>query len=223
MREIILDTETTGLNPETGDRIVEIGCIELVNSIQTERLFHAYLNPERDMPVTAYEVHGLSTEFLADKPLFGDLVEDFLEFIADDRLVIHNAEFDIRFLNAELARVDRPVIQRHRVFDTLELARRKFPGERASLDALCRRFGIDLSSREKHGALLDAELLSLVYIELTGGRHGGLALAPQGAAREDTARITREFREPRAFPPSAEERRQHDEMLDRITDPLWRL
>ncbi len=174
MREIVLDTETTGLDPNNGDRLVEIGCVEMVNRILTGNVFHVYLNPQRDMPVEAFNVHGLSAEFLSDKPLFAAEADRFLDFIANDTLVIHNAAFDIGFLNAELEKVGRPLIARDRVVDTLALARRKHPGAPASLDVLMRRYGIDSSRRVKHGALLDSELLAEVYSELLGGRQAML-------------------------------------------------
>jgi DNA polymerase-3 subunit epsilon len=177
MREIVLDTETTGLEPEQGDRIVEIGAIELWNHLPTGRVFHQYVNPERAMPQDAFEVHGLSDDFLRDKPPFRDIAAGLVEFIADARLVIHNAAFDIKFLNAELGWLKLPPISWDRAVDTLAIARTKFPGAPASLDALCRRFGVDNSGREKHGALLDSELLAEVYLELVGGRQPDLALA----------------------------------------------
>ncbi len=177
MREIVLDTETTGLDPRKGDRVVEIGCIELVNHVQSGREFHAYLDPERDMPEAAFNVHGLSAEFLSGKPKFADVADDFLTFIDGAKLVIHNAEFDLKFLNAELKAAGRPPIDMTRAVDTLLIARQKFPGAQASLDALCRRFEIDLSVRDKHGALLDSQLLAEVYLELIGGREPGLELA----------------------------------------------
>lgn len=175
MREIVLDTETTGLDALNGDRVVEIGCVEMVNRILTGNVFHVYLNPERDMPQEAFNVHGLSAQFLADKPLFAETADDFLAFIASDTLVIHNAAFDIGFLNAELERCGRPAIARDRVVDTLALARRRHPGASARLDDLMARYGIDSSRRVKHGALLDAELLAEVYSELLGGRQAMLA------------------------------------------------
>ncbi|MGI9385266.1 MAG: DNA polymerase III subunit epsilon [Methyloligellaceae bacterium] len=181
MREIVLDTETTGLDPASGDRVVEIGCVELLNHIPTGRHWHHYFNPEREMSQGAYEVHGLSTEFLSDKPLFKDLADDFLTFIEEARLVIHNASFDIGFLNAELERIDRGPITMDQVVDTLALARRKHPGAANSLDALCKRYQIDNSARTKHGALLDSELLAEVYVELTGKRQARLELAAAGS------------------------------------------
>jgi len=177
MREIILDTETTGLDPLRGDRLVEIGCVEMVNHMPTGQTFHVYINPERDMPQEAFAVHGLSTEFLSDKPLFAAVVEEFLAFVGEAPLVIHNASFDIGFINAELDRVSRPAIPRERLVDTLTLARRKHPGVSNRLDDLCSRYSIDNSRRTKHGALLDAELLAEVYIDLIGARQSQFILA----------------------------------------------
>lgn len=176
VREIILDTETTGLDPATGDRIVEIGAIELLNHLPTGRTFHVYINPERDMPKEAEAVHGLSSAFLKDKPVFGAIVQDFLDFIADAVLIIHNASFDMAFINAELGFLRMPSIPPERVVDTLHIARQKHPGAANSLDALCRRYGIDNSKRTRHGALLDSELLAEVYLELIGGRQTALIL-----------------------------------------------
>lgn len=177
MREIVLDTETTGLDPKGGDRVVEIGCIELVNHIPSGREWHSHLDPERDMPQSAFEVHGLSTEFLTGKPLFADIARDFLEFIGQDRLIIHNASFDVGFLNAEFGKAGGDSIEMDRVTDTLALARRKHPGASNSLDALCKRYGVDSSQRTTHGALIDCTLLASVYIELIGGHQAGLDLA----------------------------------------------
>jgi DNA polymerase-3 subunit epsilon len=182
MREIVLDTETTGLDPMRGDRLVEIGCIELLNSIPSGHTFHRYLNPQREIPAEAFAVHGLSAEFLADKPLFEEIAEDLLAFLGDAPLVIHNAGFDVGFLNAELDRCGKAAITRDRLVDTLMLARRKFVGVRNSLDDLCARFGIDNSKRTKHGALLDAELLAEVYLELIEARQAQLGLAAAEAA-----------------------------------------
>lgn len=179
MREIVLDTETTGLDPLRGDRLVEIGCVEMYNRMPTGQTFHRYINPERDMPQEAFAVHGLSREFLADKPLFAHVVEEFLEFIADAPLVIHNASFDVGFINAELTRVSRQPLPRDRLVDTLMLARRKHPGVSNRLDDLCSRYAIDNSRRTKHGALLDAELLAEVYIDLIGARQSQLGLASE--------------------------------------------
>ena len=200
MREIVLDTETTGLDPLTGDRLVEIGCIELANHIPTGRIWHEYFNPERDMPDAAYRVHGLSSEFLSDKPLFAELAEAFLEFVDGARLVIHNAEFDIGFLNAELARLQRPPLPGDVVVDTLTMARRKHPSAGNSLDALCRRYGIDNSARTRHGALLDAELLAEVYLELLGGRQANLTLTGLESDEPALAVAQRPAARPQALP-----------------------
>ncbi|HMO06834.1 MAG TPA: DNA polymerase III subunit epsilon [Paracoccaceae bacterium] len=186
MREIVLDTETTGLDPAEGHRVVEIGAVELVNHVPTGRTFHAYLNPGRPMPAEAYAVHGLSDDFLRDKPRFAAVAADFLAFIGEARLVIHNAAFDMRFLNAELSGAGLPVLPDARSVDTLTIARQRFPGAQASLDALCRRFGIDNSARTRHGALLDSEILAEVYLELIGGRQPDLVLAPAAPPSERT-------------------------------------
>ncbi|QAY95189.1 DNA polymerase III subunit epsilon [Methylovirgula ligni] len=176
MREIVFDTETTGLDPASGHRIVEIGCVEILNAIPTGQTFHFYLDPERDMPEEAFRVHGLSLEFLTGKPKFAEIAEQFLSFIADAVLVAHNAEFDLRFVNAELAVLGHPPLKSERIVDTLALARRRHPGAPNSLDALCQRYGIDTKRRTKHGALLDAEILAEVYAELNGGRQASLSL-----------------------------------------------
>jgi DNA polymerase-3 subunit epsilon len=189
MREIVLDTETTGLDPLRGDRLVEIGCIELLNRIPTGHTFHRYLNPQRDVPAEAFAVHGLSAEFLADKPLFSDVVADLMAFIGDAPLVIHNAGFDIGFINAELERCGEPLVARDRLVDTLLLARRKYAAGKNSLDDLCARFGIDNSKRTKHGALLDAELLAEVYLELIEARQAQLGLATAAVASARTGAI----------------------------------
>ncbi len=170
MREVVLDTETTGLDPNTGDRIVEIGAVELFNHMPTGKVYHQYINPQRDMPEGAFAVHGLSEEFLSDKPVFADIAADFVAFVGDAKMVIHNASFDMKFINAELSWVKRTLFPMDQALDTLEIARKKFPGAQNSLDALCRRFSVDNSAREKHGALLDSELLAEVYLELIGGR-----------------------------------------------------
>lgn len=185
-REIVLDTETTGFDPAEGHRIVEIGAVELDNHIPTGRTFHVYLNPEREMPKEAFEVHGLSDAFLRDKPRFADVAADFLAFIGEARLVIHNAAFDMRFLNAELRASGLPALPDSRALDTVQMARTKFPGSPASLDALCRRFGVDNSARTKHGALLDSEILAEVYLELIGGRQPGLMLAASNQSSTDS-------------------------------------
>jgi len=225
MREIIFDTETTGLNPAGGDRMVEIGCLELFNRVETGRTFHAYFNPERPMPTEAEAVHGLSDIFLSDKPRFADKAEELLEFIADSPLIAHNAAFDFGFLNHELQRCARDPVCMSRMIDTLMLARSKHPGAKHSLDALCTRFGVDRSQRVKHGALLDAQLLAQVYVELTGGRQIGLSLGHGAGTIEvetvATVQIERVVREPRPHAPSDEERTRHRSFIARLTSPLW--
>lgn len=224
MREIVLDTETTGLSPNDGHRIVEIGCLELENHIATGETFHCYANPERPMPAEAFAVHGLSDEFLSGQKLIEDHLEGFLTFIGDAPLVIHNAEFDMRFLNAELDRVDREPLAMARTIDTVRMARQKFPGAPASLDALCRRFEIDNSSRTYHGALLDAQLLAEVYLELIGGRQPGLELSDKAKAAAAAAAVERqtgERREPRPHAPSPEEEAAHQAFIEKLIDPLW--
>lgn len=222
MREIVLDTETTGLDPQAGHRVVEIGCIELVNLVATGRTFHVYFNPEMPMPAGAQDVHGLSDAFLADKPLFADKAAEFLEFLGDDQLVIHNAQFDIGFLNAELERAGHKKLSNPYI-DTVSVARRKFPGQRASLDALCERLGIDNSNRVKHGALLDSELLAEVYLELSGGRQRDLGLAAEGTTTVSTTLVVANLpvRPARPHAPSEEELAAHAAFLKQISDPLW--
>lgn len=222
MREIVLDTETTGLDPASGDRVVEVACLELVNHVPTGSQFQRYIDPERDMPEEAFRIHGLSGEFLSRQPVFADLAEEFLAFIGDARLVIHNAEFDLRFLNAELARLGRPPLDQGRVCDTLALARRRFPGAQVSLDALCRRFEIDNSARTLHGALLDCELLADVYLQLSGGRQPGLELVQERPLDHAAPRQPRQSRPARAHAPSEDELRAHEAMLEKISDPIWR-
>ncbi|MBT3331292.1 MAG: DNA polymerase III subunit epsilon [Rhodospirillaceae bacterium] len=221
MREIVLDTETTGLTPKTGHRIVEIGCVELLNLVPTGNVYHVYINPERDMPEEAYNVHGLSETFLREKPVFEEIVQDFLEFVEGAQLVIHNADFDMGFLNAELVRLNRAELVNTAV-DTVRMARQKFPGAHANLDALCRRFGIDNSSREKHGALLDAELLAEVYLELTGGRQPGLLLSGEKQVTTEVEVVEKVQRPARAHEASAEEIQAHENFLEKIDDPIWR-
>jgi DNA polymerase-3 subunit epsilon len=190
LREIVMDTETTGLDPADGHRIVEIGAIELMNLLPTGRVYHQYINPERPVPREAENIHGLGDDFLRDKPVFARVAAAFLDFIGDSTLVIHNAAFDMRMLNAEFTRLGQPVLPMSRTIDTLEIARKRFPGAQASLDALCRRFGVDNSGREKHGALLDTELLAEVYLELMGGRQQGLVLDPAPTAAQAAAQTT---------------------------------
>ena len=224
MREIVLDTETTGLDPKSGDRLVEIGCVELDNHLPTGRTYHQYVNPERDMPEEAFRVHGLSEAFLAKHPVFADIADAFLEFIGDAVLVIHNASFDLGFINAELQRLGRASVESRRAIDTVQIARGKYPGAQASLDALCRRFEIDLSARTKHGALLDAELLADVYLELVGGRQPVFELASQRRRSASQTVGTREkpARPVRPHAPSEAESIAHQAFLEKITDPIWR-
>jgi DNA polymerase-3 subunit epsilon len=211
MREIVFDTETTGLDPIQGDRLVEIGCIELINRFPSGKTFHCYFNPERDMPDAAFKVHGLSVEFLKDKPLFSHKVEELIEFLGDAPLIAHNAMFDLGFLNAELARVKKAAMARERLVDTLMLARRKHPGGSNRLDDLCQRYKIDNSKRVKHGALLDAELLAEIYVELIGARQANLGLAASEASSEAraAAALIRTRPQPLAARVSAEERAAH--------------
>jgi len=221
LREIVIDTETTGLDPYSGHRIVEIAAIELAHHVPTGRKFHCYINPERDMPEEAFAVHGLTAEFLAAHPTFVAVIDEFLAFIAGDPVVIHNAEFDIAFLNAELARLGRPPLAVPAV-DTLSIARRRFPGAPASLDALCKRFSIDLSARDRHGAEIDCNLLAAVYVELLGGRQPGLDLvaAPTGATMAAIA-ASRTPREPRPHAASIAELAAHAALLQTIANPMW--
>ena len=226
MREIIFDTETTGLSPAGGDRMVEIGCIEMVGRVETGRHYHCYFNPDRPMPSEAEAVHGLSDMFLSDKPRFADKVEELLEFIGDAPLVAHNAGFDFGFLNHELERCGRPAVCMTRMVDTLMLARSRHPGAKHSLDALCTRFGVDRSQRIKHGALLDAQLLAQVYIELTGGRQIGLGLVAEAPASVSQALASSRpapniVREPRPHSASAEEVARHRAFMAKIVNPLW--
>ncbi len=216
MREIVLDTETTGFDPSTGDRLVEIGCLELINQVPTGRVFHTYINPEREVPEGAYNVHGLSYDFLKAHPTFPEVSSLFLEFIQEEPLVIHNAKFDMKFLNAELKKDGRLEIPFHRAIDTLAIARKKFPGSPASLDALCKRFGIDNKARDKHGALIDAELLAQVYIELLGGKQRELVLNFASLNKGEDA-LQRKVREPRSFAPTDEEIALHQALLARLT------
>ncbi len=225
MREIIFDTETTGLDPQGGDRLVEIGCLEMVNRVTTGQSFHAYFNPERDMPAAAENVHGLSAAFLSDKPLFVERVGELLEFIGTSPLVAHNAGFDFGFVNAELAICGLEPLDRARMVDTVAMARVRHPGAKNSLDALCTRYGIDRSHRTKHGALLDAELLAQVYVELTGGRQIGLELAANQSDSLVTTVSTmvreRRFRPARSHAASAEELAAHADFMATIVSPLW--
>lgn len=227
MREIVLDTETTGLDPADGHRIVEIGCVELIDHLPTGVTFHHYLNPERPVPVESQRVHGLTDEFLADKALFSHIVDELHDFLGDAPLVIHNAAFDIKFLNAELLRVTRPAIPLARAIDTIDIAKSKIPGARYSLDELCKRFGIDLSARTKHGALLDAELTARVYLELVGGRQTRLKLAPRDTEGEVVVQATATVirLRPHALPPrlTPEEEAAHANFVSQElgAEALW--
>jgi DNA polymerase-3 subunit epsilon len=220
MREIVLDTETTGLEPSEGHRIIEVACVELFNHLPTGRIFHRYVNPERDISAEAEEVHGLTAEFLATHPPFGAVIDELLAFIGGDRLIIHNAEFDLKFINAELKRLSRAALVGD-VEDTLLLAKRRYPGAPSSLDALCRRFGIDLTQRTKHSAKLDCELLASVYLELIGGRQPGLDLAAAIAGALSTGIVERPARPPRPHAPSIEELAAHAALLAKLKQPLW--
>lgn len=227
IREIVLDTETTGLDPASGHRIVEIGAVELINHIPSGRTFHAYINPERDMPAEAFAVHGLSLEFLSAHRVFSAIADEFESFIGIDRLVIHNAAFDVGFLDWELKLLGRGPIARERIVDTLALARQRHPTSPNSLDALCRRYGIDNTRREKHGALLDAELLAAVYLELVGGRQTSLALAAASVAAGDPRRIEFTRRSPRPVPLAPrltpEEIAAHARLVGTLgAEALWR-
>ena len=226
MREVIFDTETTGLDPQGGDRLVEIGCIEMVNRVETGRTFHCYFNPERQMAAAAEAIHGLGDAFLADKPLFASKAAELLEFLADSPLVAHNAGFDFGFLNMELARCGLDPLGRDRMVDTVALARVRHPGAKNSLDALCTRYGIDRSHRTKHGALLDAELLCQVYVELTGGRQIGLELAAESgeviSGTLASVTVTRTYRAPRPHSADEAELAAHAAFLETISSPLWR-
>jgi len=220
LREIVLDTETTGFDPALGHRVVEIGCIELFNHVPTGKHYHVYLNPERDMPMDALAVHGLTDEFLASQPMFADICEAFLAFIGDAPVIAHNADFDFRFINAELQRCGYPALVANRAIDTVGMARALFPGAPASLDALCKRFMIDNAARTLHGALLDAQLLAEVYLELIGGRQPDLALAAISAS-EESAIIEIVHRAPRSHVASEAELAAHAEFLKKITNPIW--
>jgi DNA polymerase-3 subunit epsilon len=226
MREIVLDTETTGMEPDTGDRIIEIGCVELENHVPTGKTLQLYINPEREVPADAIAVHGITNEFLKDKPTFIEVYSEFEMFIKGAKLVIHNAAFDMKFINHHFAEVGVKAVDWKLVVDTLDMARKKFPGSPANLDALCRRFGIDNTERTYHGALLDSELLAEVYLELLGGRQHMFGLSDDKKAGGDKAsgslyKKDRLFREPRAFTPSEEELTAHKALCDNLNDALW--
>ena len=222
-REIVLDTETTGFEPSQGHRLVEIGCLELINYIPSGRVFHTYINPEREVPQEAYAVHGLSYDFLKNHPPFKDIASLFMTFIGDDPLVIHNAKFDMKFINAELKQHSFPELPFSRAIDTLMMARQKFPGSPASLDALCKRFAVDSKARDKHGALIDAELLAQVYLELIGGKQPELSLYSSSQTKECVEQRKKEKvkRTPRSHQPSAEERALHKELVAKLDNPIW--
>ncbi|MGP7795754.1 DNA polymerase III subunit epsilon [Sphingomonas sp. CLY1604] len=224
MREIVFDTETTGLSFAGGDRLVEIGCVEMVNRVETGRTFHAYYHPERGMPAEAQAVHGITEAFLSDKPKFADAVHDLVDFLGDAPLVAHNAGFDFSFLNGELQKCGRPIVHVGRMVDTLQIARSRHPGAKHTLDALCSRFGVDRSHRVLHGALLDAQLLAQVYVELMGGRQIGLGLVSDVAAVESVQVAVRKpvtVRPPRTFRASATELAAHAAFVAKLQDPLW--
>ena len=225
MREIVLDTETTGFEPSEGDRIVEIGAVELFNHLPTGRTYHQYINPERNMPEAAFNVHGLSEEFLSDKPVFKDIAQEFVDFIQDSKLVIHNASFDMKFLNAELGWLNMKQLPMEQALDTLAIARKRFPGSPASWDALCRRFNIDNSNRTLHGALLDSEILAEVYLELLGGRQPGLVLANTGGSASGGSEETwRASKRPTPLPSriTEEEAKAHTAFVEKLgEDALW--
>lgn len=225
MREIVLDTETTGLSPTDGDRIVEIGCVELINHLATGNTYHQYINPERDMPKSAFEVHGLSSDFLETYPTFLEISEDFINFIDDSKLIIHNAKFDIGFLNSEIARIGRPLLSLDDCVDTVKLARKKFPFAPASLNALCKRFKIDNSNRTLHGALLDAELLAEVYLQLIGGHQPDLSFQHKTGATSalysDVDETMRKIRKPREHPIAKIELEAHKKFISTIENPIW--
>jgi len=223
VREIVLDTETTGLDPKLGHRIVEIGAVELLNHIPTDNTYHCYINPEREIDQGAFEVHGLSAKFLSNFATFGNIADEFNDFIKDDTLIIHNAPFDISFLNAELSAIGYKSINTNRIIDTLPMARNKFPGAQVNLNALCRKYNIDNSHRDLHGALIDADLLASVYLELIGGKQPGLKLASNQKKSNITELVVQKERIKRVFAASKAELGAHSELLDSLTDPVWRI
>lgn len=226
MREIILDTETTGLDPNNGHRIMDIGCVELIDHVPTGKVFQAYVNPERDVPKDVERICGLPTEFFFDKPKFREIADDFLDFIQQDVLVIHNAQFDINFLNSELQRVGKRLLSLENTIDTLVMARKMFPGSPASLDALCKRFGVDISAREKHGALLDCWLLNDVYINLLGGKQSSLSFTSESTQTVSVDKVEvpkpKSKRTHRVFRITDAEKEAHKELLAKISDPMWK-
>ncbi|GHT90561.1 DNA polymerase III subunit epsilon [Alphaproteobacteria bacterium] len=224
LRELVLDTETTGLYHATGDRIVDIACVELINHIPTGKTYQVYINPEREMHKDATAISGITDDFLVGKPLFREIVDEFLDFVQDSKLVIHNAKFDIGFLNSELSRLDKPLFSMKNTVDTLDMARKKFPGSPANLDALCKRFEVDTSARTKHGALIDCFLLAEVYINLLGGRQSDLTFHPEKTTAGDlkVTRSTKNVRPKRRFDVSEDEKNTHDEFLKTVNSPLWK-
>jgi len=222
MREIVLDTETTGLDPKSGHRIVEIGAIELINHIPTDNVYHCYINPEREVDQGAFEVHGLSTQFLSQFEKFENVVDEFNTFIKDDPLIIHNAPFDIGFLNSELLAVGRNTIHKNRIIDTLPMARQRFPGAQVNLNALCRKYNIDNSHRDLHGALVDADLLASVYLELIGGKQPGLGLANEREKQSTIEPVVQKERVKRVFAVNPKELAAHSRLLDSLSNPIWR-
>lgn len=228
MREIVLDTETTGLKPEEGHRIIEIGALEMINHVPTGKTLHLYINPERPIEPDAVAIHGITDERVANEPLFADIADQFMEFIGSSQMVIHNARFDMGFINAELKRLGREELPMERAIDTLDMARRRFPGGQASLDALCRKFNIDNSHRELHGAMIDTDLLADVYIELLGGRQPGLSLAGPEASKAspeqaiEAAPTEKTRREPRPHAPLEAEQEAHRSFIETLKDPLWK-
>ena len=223
MREIVLDTETTGLDPKLGHRIIEIGAVELINHIPTDNTYHCYINPERDVDQGAFEVHGLSTQFLSQFETFGNVVDEFNAFIKGDPLIIHNAPFDVGFLNSELSAIGRNAIDENRIIDTLPMARQKFPGAQVNLNALCRKYNIDNSHRDLHGALVDADLLASVYLELIGGKQPGLQLATERKKQGITESVVQKGRVKRVFAVNATELEAHSRLLDSLANPIWRI
>jgi DNA polymerase III subunit epsilon len=221
MRAVVLDTETTGLDPKSGHRIVEIACLELLNHVPSGAEFHRFCNPERPMPPEAFAVHGLDDDFLRDKPAFSSLAQELLAFLGEAELIIHNAAFDLGFINSELERTGLPPLPERRVIDTVLLARKRFPGAQANLDALCRRFGIDISGRAKHGALVDARLLAAVYLELIGGRQPDFGLTDAAKVSAAAASATA-IRAPRPHGPSAEELLAHEMFVAKLPNPIWK-
>ena len=219
LREVIFDTETTGLDPFSGDRILEIGCVEVLNRMPTGRTYHQYINPERDIPAVATKIHGINNEMIAKKPIFKEIADEFLSFLGTADLVAHNASFDFRFVNWELENCGKQTLDMSRMVDTLQIARTKFPGSPASLDALCKRFGIDNSNRTLHGALLDAKILAEVYLEITGGRQTGMNLSPE--KKETQARKAKKDRSHRSFPASDEELAAHQKFVASLKNTIW--